>query len=267
MLDYHMHTYFSRDGKMTMDEACKKALSIGLKEIAFTDHMDIDLPDNELAFQIADMDKYISAVETVKAKYRGRLNVKTGIEIGIQDWTLETAGSLVDKYNYDFVIASIHMVTGLDPYYPEYFRTRSKIQGYTEFYQTIYDLLQIYNDYNVLGHLDYIRRYCPHAYESNDHFIGTNLIDAILKLLVDKGKGLELNTAGFKHYSRQPHPHPDILKRYRELGGEIVTIGSDAHSIEFIGYENKKALELLKYAGFDYVALFTEMKPKFVKFN
>ena len=76
---------------------------------------------------------------------------------------------------------------------------------------------------------------------------------------------MELNTSGFAHSSRQPHPHPDILKWFRELGGEIVTIGSDAHSVEEVGYENKRALEWLKYAGFDYVTSFTDMKPEFIK--
>jgi histidinol-phosphatase (PHP family) len=260
-----MHTFFSQDGKMTMDEACEKAISVGLQEIAFTDHMDIDLPDNKLAFQIADLDEYIRAVETARTKYRQRLIVKTGVEIGLQDWTLEKATSLVENYPYDFVIASIHIVDGLDPYYPEFHKTRNKIQEYMDYYRTIYDLLQDYDDFNVLGHLDYLRRYCPHAYEPNDHLIRIDLVESILKLLVEKGKGLEVNTAGFKHYSRQPHPHPDILKRYRELGGEIVTIGSDAHFVEYVGYENKRALEWLKYAGFDYVTSFTAMEPTFIK--
>lgn len=250
---------------MTMDEACEKAISVGLQEIAFTDHMDIDLPDNKLAFQIVDMDEYIHAVETARTKYRERLIVKTGVEIGLQDWTLEKATSLVENYPYDFVIASIHIVDGLDPYYPEFHKTRNKIQEYMDYYRTIYYLLQDYDDFNVLGHLDYLRRYCPHAYEPNDHLIGIDLVESILKLLVEKGKGLEVNTAGFKHYSRQPHPHPDILKRYRELGGEIVTIGSDAHFVEYVGYENKRALEWLKYAGFDYVTSFTAMEPTFIK--
>lgn len=265
LLDYHMHTYFSQDGKMTMEEACRKAISVGLQEIAFTDHMDIDWPDNKNAFQITDMDQYIRAIETIRTKYRGKLVVKTGIEMGLQDWTLETATSLVEKYPYDFVIASIHLVDGMDPYLSEYYKNRDKVQSYTDYYQTTYDLLRDYNDFCVLGHLDYLRRYIPYPYTPGDHKIGTEIIESILKLLIQKGKGLELNTAGYKHISKQPHPHPDILKRYRELGGEIVTIGSDAHSAPYVGYENRRALEWLKYAGFDYVTSFTEGKPNFVK--
>ena len=265
MLDYHLHSDFSTDGEMTMEEVCEKALSIGLREIAFTDHMDIDRPENKDAFQIADMDQYIRAAEAIRRKYRGRLSVKTGIEMGLQDWTLETATSLAEKYPYDFIIASVHLVDGEDPYLPEYYKNRNKAQCYTDYYQTIYDLLQKYDDYCVLGHLDYLRRYMPYPYASDDHEIAAELIESILKLLIERGKGLELNTAGCRHISRQPHPHPDILKRYRELGGEIVTVGSDAHSVPYVGYENKRALEWLKEAGFDYVTTFTGRQSDFVK--
>ena len=265
MLDYHMHTFFSPDGKMTMEEACKKAMSVGLKEIAFTDHMDMNLPENKNAFQIKDMDQYIQSIASVREKYKGKLSVKTGIEIGLQDRTLEAAASLVRSYPFDFVIASLHLVDGLDPYRPEYYKGRDKLKSYTVYYQKIYDLLRQYDDYCVLGHLDYVRRYMPYPYAPEDYKIGMEIIESILKLLVERGKGLELNTAGCKHSSRQPHPHPAILKRYRDLGGEIVTIGSDAHAVNDVGYENRRALEWLKQAGFDYVTFFTDRQPEFVK--
>ncbi|HHY82745.1 MAG TPA: histidinol-phosphatase HisJ family protein [Clostridiales bacterium] len=265
MLDYHMHTIFSADGEMTMEEACQQAVIVGLKEIAITDHMDIDLPDNPLAFQIKDMNQYLINLEKVKDQFKGRLNVKAGIEIGLQDWTLGKASALVADYPFDFVIASVHLVQGEDPYYRVYFNTRDRIKSYTDYYNQILELFQYYDDFNVLGHLDYLRRYTPFEYDPADHKIGKELIEAILNMLVQKGKGLELNTAGFRHPSRQPHPHPDILKWFRELGGEIVTVGSDAHSVQYVGYENKIALECLKYAGFDYMTSFAEMKPVFIK--
>jgi len=265
LLDYHMHTFFSPDGKMTMEEACKKAVSVGLKEIAFTDHMDMDLPDNKNAFQIKDMDQYIQSIASVREKYKGKLSIKTGIEIGLQDWTLKDAALLVRKYPFDFVIASVHLVDGLDPARSEYYENRDKIKSYTDYYQKIYDLLRQYDDYCVLGHLDYVRRYMPYPYTPGDHKIGMEIVESIFKLLVERGKGLELNTAGYKHSSKQPHPHPDILKWYRDLGGEIVTIGSDAHTVKYVGYENKRALEWLKQAGFEYVTIFTDRQPKFVK--
>jgi len=265
MLDYHVHTSFSTDGKMTMEEACNQAVSVGLQEIAITDHMDIDMPDNPLAFQIKDMNQYISSLEQTKDIFKGRLRISKGIEIGLQDWTLEQASALTAKYPFDFAIASIHMIDGVDPYYDAYYSKRDKATSYKDYYSTILKLLRQYNDFSVLGHLDYLRRYAPYEYDPSDHWIGKELIEEILKTLVQNGKGLELNTAGFRHYSRQPHPHPDILKWFRELGGEIVTIGSDAHSVEYVGYENKLALEWLKYAGFEYIASFKEMQPVFIK--
>ncbi len=265
MLDYHMHSTYSPDGRMTMEEACRQAIMIGLKEIAITDHMDIDLPDNEEAFQIKDLDQYFKDLANVKDQFQDRLTVKAGIEFGLQDWTLTQATAITKEYPLDFVIASIHLINGEDPYFGVYFNTRDKIKSYTDYYETIYLLLKDFDDFNVLGHLDYLRRYSPYEYKPRDHRIGEEIIESILKLLVEKGKGIELNTAGYKHSSKQPHPHPDIIKWFRELGGEIVSIGSDAHSTEFVGYEIDRALEWLKYAGFDYVASFTDMKPSFVK--
>ncbi|NLC42858.1 MAG: histidinol-phosphatase HisJ family protein [Clostridiales bacterium] len=250
---------------MTMEEACHQAIKVGLTEIAITDHMDIDLPDNEEAFQIKDLNGYFKDLAQVKNKFQDILKVKAGIEFGLQDWTLEQATAITKDYPLDFVIASIHLVNGEDPYYGHYFNSRDKIKSYTDYYDTIYQLLNDFDDFNVLGHLDYLRRYSPYEYKPSDHKIGEEIIESILKLLVEKGKGIELNTAGLKHFSKQPHPHPDIIKWFRELGGEIVAIGSDSHKTEFVGYEIDRALEWLKYAGFEYVASFTEMKPTFVK--
>lgn len=265
MFDYHIHSTFSPDADMTVREACLRAIEAGLREIAITDHMDIDAPDNPYAFQIEDMNEYIKELEKVKAKFKDRLKIKTGIEIGLQDWTLDQASHLAANYPLDLIIASVHLVDGQDPYFGIYFDTRDKIKSYTDHYQTILQLLEQYDDFCVLGHLDYFRRYSPYAYDPEDRWIGRELVEAVLKLLIDKGKGLELNTAGFMHYSKQPHPHPDILKLFRELGGEIVTIGSDAHSVKYVGYENKRALELLRYAGFEYITAFTDKKPEFIK--
>ena len=265
MLDYHMHSTFSEDGTMTMEEACWQAVKVGLKEIAITDHMDIDLPENIYAFQIKDMYGYMKEISKVKEQFKGLLKVKAGIELGLQDWTLDQCAALTVNFPLDFVIASIHNVNGEDPYFRVYFNSRDKEKSYTDYYETILQLIEEYDDFNVLGHLDYFRRYSPYGYGPEDRWSGKDLVEAILKVLVRKGKGMELNTSGFAHSSRQPHPHPDILKWFRELGGEIVTIGSDAHSVEEVGYENKRALEWLKYAGFDYVTSFTDMKPEFIK--
>lgn len=260
-----MHSTFSPDGRMTMEEACQQAIKIGLKEIAITDHMDIDLPENLDAFQIKDLNQYMNKLSQVKDKFQDSLKVKAGIEFGLQDWTLAQAAAITKDYPLDFVIASIHLINGEDPYFRVYFDSRDKIKSYTDYYETIYQLLKDFDDFNVLGHLDYLRRYSPYEYEPTDYKIGEEIIESILKLLVEKGKGIELNTAGYKHSSKQPHPHPDIIKWFRELGGEIVAIGSDAHYTEFVGYEINRALEWLKYAGFDYVTSFTNMQPNFVK--
>ena len=265
MLDYHMHSLHSEDGRMTMDEACQRAVALRLKEICFTDHMDIDWPDKAFTFQIADMDKYIEDVKEMQDKYKNRLTIKLGMEVGMQAHTLDQSKIIVNGYPFDFVIASLHLVNKVDPYLPLYYENRDKKKSYIDYYEAMYEMLLTYNDFCVLGHMDYLRRYSPYPYQNDDHFIGLDIIEAILKHLIDKGKGIEVNTSGYRHLSQQPLPHPDIIKRYRELGGKIITIGSDAHFVEHVGYENNRAIELTKSAGFSYITSFTRLQPSFIK--
>lgn len=263
MFDYHMHTFYSTDGKMSMDDLCRKAIEIGLKEIAITDHMDINFPDN--LFQIHDMDKYVDNIRIMQDKYSNRLRIKTGIEIGMMPNNLEESTRLAKQYPFDFIIASVHLVNGEDPYEKEYYLNRDKTKSYIDYYTAIHNLITRYNEFNVLGHLDYIRRYCKYSYEEDDYLIGTDIVEGILKLLIEKGKGIEVNTSTFRHESNTTLPHPYIIKRYRELGGEIITIGSDAHVTEHVGYGNQKAIQIIKDAGFNYITSFTKRKPTFVK--
>jgi histidinol-phosphatase (PHP family) len=265
LIDYHMHTYYSDDGKMTLDQACKAAIDNGLLEIAITDHMEIDWPYRDMPFEIKDIDSYIKEISQCRQKYAGQLSVKTGVELGMQHTTLEKSTAFINKYPFDFVIASFHIVDGCDPYYPEYYETRTKKESYIDYYRTIYDILPKYSDYNVLGHLDLVKRYSPYEYEEDDHKIGLDIIEAILKTVIDQGKGIELNSSGFAHKSQVPMPHPEIIKLYKDLGGEIITIGSDSHKAESVAYKNKASIDLLKGLGFKYITCFDRMEPVFIR--
>ena len=170
-----------------MEEACCQAVKLGLKEIAITDHMDIDLPENLEAYQIEDLNLYMEELVLVKDQFQDCLNVKAGIELGLQDWTLEKSVAIANDYPFDFVIASIHMVNGEDPYNRIYFNSRDKLKSYTDYYATILDVLKDYDDFNVLGHLDYLRRYSPYEYVSTDYKIGEEML-LIAESLHNKSK-------------------------------------------------------------------------------
>ena len=264
MLDYHLHTTYSEDSIIPPDELCRIALAAGLKEIAITDHMDIDWPFKPYRYEIDDMDKYIAAVRELQKAYDGKLTIRLGVEFGLRPHTLEKFREIA-KYPFDFIIGSIHIVDGMDPFMKEYYEHRNKEKSYTDYYETIYKLITAFDEYSVLGHLDYLRRYCVYPYDERDHLIGLDIIEEILRHLIHAGKGIEVNTSGFRHCSGQSLPHPDILKLYRSLGGEILTLGSDAHEPRYISYETRRAIEMIKNCGFEYLTSFSKRQPIFIK--
>lgn len=159
------------------------------------------------------------------------------------------------------------MVHGADPYFPEYYGGRSAADGYLEYFESILENIQAFDGFDVYGHLDYVVRYGPDESERYDWKKYQEIIDEILSLLIMKGKGIELNTAGFKYGLSHPNPTEGIIARYRELGGEIITIGADAHKPDDIAYDFGKVPALLKAAGFSGYTVFQSRKPKFIKLD
>lgn len=264
IIDYHMHSLHSVDGKMTVEDACIKAIALGIDEVAFTDHIDLDWPDPDIVFNIKDMDQYMYDIEAARKKFKGEIEIKTGIEIGLQSHVLSHTSHIIKSYPFDFVIASIHIIERMDPYIGKYYEGKSKEESYLRYYEAILDLINQFDDFDVLGHLDYVKRYSPHAYEEGDHMLGFDVVDKILKALIQKGKGIEVNTSGYRHTSQCPMPHFDIVKRYQELGGKILTLGSDAHNTEGIGFGFTFAIEEIKQAGFRCLTTFKRRQPQWI---
>ena len=136
---------------------------------------------------------------------------------------------------------------------------------YGEYFRATLENLKVCRGIHTLGHLDYVVRYGLHKGEEYSYRDFADEIDAVLKELIERQIGLELNTGGLKYGLGYPNPHPDVLARYRELGGEIITVGSDAHVPEYVGYRFDTAAELLKACGFHYYTEFRRKKPVFLK--
>lgn len=264
MFDNHVHSSFSGDSEMPPQMACHTAYGIGLKGLAFTDHLDYDFPNFDVNFLI-DFDDYSNTMDMIKDKYSGRLSVLKGIEVGLQPHVIEQTSQLVKKYNFDFVIGSVHVIEKKDPYIGEYYGDMSKVQAYERYLKEIYDMLSRFDDFDVMGHIDYIIRYGHYDDRSMVYAEHSDIIDSILKLLVQKGKGMEINTASYREKPGLSTPVYDneILKRYLELGGEIITIGSDAHSTDYIGYLIRHFENILMSLGYRYVTHFEGRKPVF----
>ena len=170
---------------------------------------------------------------------------------------------LTQQCPFDFVIGSVHLVDGKDPYYREGFAELSDRELYRKGFENTLENLQHVTAFDVLGHLDYVVRYGTYKEKEYSQTEFADIIDEILKRVIELGKGIELNTAGWKYGLPFCNPHPDILKRYRELGGEIITIGADGHKPEHIAYDFGKVNDVLKACGFKYYTEFEERKPIF----
>ena len=264
LYDMHMHTHFSGDSEACSCELAQKACALGLAGICFTDHLDIDYKETPGLFDL-DIPSYQKEIAQVKSLFLDKLDIGWGIELGLQPYLAEQNAKIIAANPFDFVIGSTHVIKQVDIYFPPYYEGRTEDDCYREYFEETLKNVQSNVDFDVYGHLDYIVRYGPNKnkYYSYEKF--ADVIDEILRTLISRGKGIELNMAGFKYGLGHAHPTIETLKRYKELGGEIITIGSDGHKPEQIAWEFEKVPTILKEAGFDYFTTFKNRKPEFRK--
>ena len=263
--DYHLHTEFSGDCKTPVRELIRSARSKGLSEICITDHYDHDFPENisEVSFDL-DFESYFRTLRELRDELAPDFSLKIGIEQGLMRTTCEDLADFSSRYpELDFIICSTHVVDGFDPYYPEYFEKWGEKGGYRRYFEEILYTVEHFEDYSVYGHLDYILRYGPTKADNfnvNDYL---ELFEAIFKAIIGKGKGIELNTGSLYRGMDFAHPHPELLTMYRELGGEIITLGSDSHDTEHVAYRFDQGAKLLKALGSSWYCTYNRLEPEF----
>lgn len=263
--DCHMHSAFSADSSTPMEEMIRRSIQLGLKGICFTEHLDPDYPPTPdcLDFSL-DIPTYQNNLFHLKDKYSDQLDICFGIEIGLQPHLANPFHTLLSSFPFDFVIGSSHTVHGFDPYYPDFFQERCERECYMEYFESILENLSAFSEMDVYGHIDYVVRYGPNKNLKYSYKQYRDILDEILHTLISKGVGIELNTGGFHYGLGEPNPCRDIIRRYRELGGEIITIGSDAHIPENIACCFEKAHRILSDCGFKYYTVFQNRKPVFL---
>ncbi len=261
--DTHMHCYFSGDSEADPDDMIKAAKAAGLSGLCFTDHLDYDFPFDPPGLFEPDLDAYGEAMRALRAAHTGDFRVLHGIELGVQPHLHEKLARVVADGAYDFVICSSHTVDGMDLYYKDFYEGKDEHTAYLRYFTSILENLDGFSDFDVYGHIDYVVRYGPNTNKFFTYDAYADVLDAILQKLVDMGKGIEINTGGFKYGLGHPNPCEDILKRYRALGGEIITIGSDAHEPKHVAYDFAKVPGILREAGFTHFTVFENRKPVF----
>lgn len=255
MFDYHLHTKVSFDSIENPQNMVDTAERLGLKEICFTDHYDFNdvYKDKQDIFTI---DQYRLAYDNLKAD---TVKIRRGVEFGITEWNMPQLKSLLDSYEFDFVLGSVHYAGGTDPYFEEFWDNITASEAFEKYLLKTLECVKAHNDFDVLGHLNYVckSQFNPSrkAFSYNDY---SDICDEIMKTLVLKGKGMEINTSGVDRVG-DFLPSIDFIKRFKELGGEIVTVGSDAHDASRIGQYTNEAIEIAKKV-FGYVCTFEKRK-------
>ncbi|MBQ7503995.1 MAG: histidinol-phosphatase HisJ family protein [Ruminococcus sp.] len=266
--DMHMHSDNSFDAENSVREMCRGAIEKDISTIAITDHMEapeIKLGDRSVfGNMIKQITKSVSDVEAAAKEFEGKLKVLKGIEVGEPMHEPKLTKKAMAIADYDFVLASIHNVKGAeDFYYLEY--DESNVPSLLKrYFDELLDTAQN-ADFDSLAHLTYPTRYIISRTDIRpdlDEYAG--VIDNILKTLVKRDKALEINTSGLRTIGITM-PDINIIKRFKELGGKYVTIGSDAHSVSKLGYGIEKGIEIAKTCGFDYFTVFENRQPELVQ--
>lgn len=253
LIDYHLHTCYSADSDAPIKAQLDAAVSAGLTHICFTDHVDYDgstLPPADLAARN-------NEIELLAPLYPS-LDISVGMEMGMKGAEADRLAHLhTEGVHMDFIIGSVHIVNGVDAYYPEFFECRAKKQAFGIYLEQLARSVKE-SRFSVMGHYDFCAKYSPYSDRSMVFSLFPGMFDDIFRSLIQTGRAMEINTSAWRH---DPAWGIDILTRYRELGGEYVSIGSDAHKPLKVGCRVKEATELAKAAGIRYIATFKNMVP------
>lgn len=261
LVDYHCHSEYSFDSKEKLENIIKEAIGKGLKELCITDHFDFGTEDY---FEL-DYKNYENKIRFLQEKYMKQIKFLFGIEVGVQKEHTSNIEKILEGINFDFKIASTHDVNNIGPHVNKYWEGIERVEAYRKYYKGMYDSILNYEDFDVFGHLDYIVRYGPYKDIGFKYSEVGDILDESMKLLIHKGKGIEINTSSYRKGFKEFHPRDEIIKRYIDLGGEIFTIGSDAHIAKDVGSDAALALEKLKNFGVHYLATYEGRRLKMLK--
>lgn len=270
LADYHVHSEFSDDSVYPMEQVVKDAIAMGLYEICFTDHVDYGIKDDwdcghpikyrgKEPLANVDYPLYDAKIKELQYLYGEEITIKMGMEFGMQTHTIEQYKALFRKYPFDFIILSVHQVEDQEFWTQDFQQDRSQKEYNERYYEEMLDLVRTYEDYSVLGHMDLITRYDKKGIYPFGKL--KPLIEEILKTVIEHGKGIEFNTSYHRYGLKDTTPSMDILKLYRRLGGEIITMGSDSHKPEHLGAYIEEGKQLLKSLGFRFFCTYEKMSP------
>lgn len=281
--DYHVHTEFSDDSREPMEKQIERAIELGLEEICFTDHVDYGIKkdweegniewrggdgvnyDDSQKDPLANVDypAYFEKLGRMKETYGDRIRIRQGLEFGVQTITIPRYEKLWEKYGgkLDFALLSMHQIQNKELWNQDFQQGRTQKEYNEAYYEEILRVIRKFKNYSVLAHLDLIVRYDREGVYPFSRV--KDIVAQILQTAIADGKGIELNTSSWHYGLADTQPSKEILCLYHDLGGQILTIGSDAHTTRYLGDHIKEAQQILKEIGFTQICTFDRMQPVF----
>jgi len=261
LFDNHNHSQFSFDGKRTsVEDSARAAVSLGLGGLCFSDHCDHYVPPMKASFRevvpeyfdVAQQQEEISRIQDMLGS---SIKILKGIEIGMYEDCHDEIRNVLNENSFDQVIASVHYIEKTDPYYGGYYEGKDWKEAYGKYLETIYREMTWLEDFDIMGHYDYIVRYALYSKSSILYRDFSDIFDEIFRYLIHEGKALEINTKSYEGYrGRIVGLDENVLLRYREMGGEIISLGSDSHEPSRVGAGFLHHAGHLKSLGFRWTA-------------
>ena len=246
--DYHMHSTFSCDCQARMADMCAAAVAKGIAEIGFTEHYDLFKGETETCRDYFKLEPWAAELKRQQAAFAGRLIVRAGIEIGEPHLFQAEAQALLARYPFDYVLGSLHWVGPDSIFDSRYFQARSAKEAFRLFYEEL-ERMTAMGGFDILSHFDVPVRTAFAVYGRYAAAEHEEALRPVLRNCIERGLALDLNTAALRRRAQVLTPGLDILRLYVEMGGERVTLGSDAHRPEQVGSHLDVAMAIARAPG------------------
>jgi len=267
--DYHVHTHFSNDAKHSMTDMAVAAAKCGIKELCFTDHVEDCCENDPIGFDIGNyfeiQDECAREFYETREKLRGHIDIKLGAEVSAINHEPELAKEISQFKDLDFIIGSVHNLKNMNDFYFLEYESKQQCDQLIEKYLEENIEVAKLGCCDIIGHIGYAGKYMREKGFTTDVMDFPDHLRFLFKTIAENGLGIEINTSGLRKQMNLTIPHFEVLKLYRECGGEVITAGSDAHLVKDAGANISDAYDLLRKAGFKYVTVFEKRKPDFIK--
>jgi histidinol-phosphatase (PHP family) len=261
LIDYHVHTNFSADCRASMQEQCEAALSAGVQQIAFTEHEEYH--PEEVRPGYFNHPAYMLELERCRRLFEGRLVIRAGIEVSEPHRYAAQSQPVLHAYPWDFVLGSLHWLdVNTSALAPEFFTSRGDWrESFRAYFREMLNMVR-FGDFDVIAHFDYPARY-GRRYFGDDYDIREYEpeIRPVLRAAIERGKGIEINTGSLRKGMANTCPAQPVVDWYRELGGTLLSVGSDSHRAQDVGAGIPLAIQMARTAGFTHLAVYERRVP------